>query len=71
MIEIVLSVCMIADPGKCKDVLLSFTSEQQHVTPQQCMAQGMPEIAKFMEGMPNWSIQRFKCQEGPGKYRKA
>ncbi len=59
MIVIVLSVCMIQDAGKCKDINLNFMAE--HVTPQQCMMYGQSEIAKWMEGHPNWRIARWSC----------
>lgn len=59
MIEIVASVCMIANPGACKDVHLSFAEES--VTPQQCFYFGQIELAKWSEGHPNWTIQRWKC----------
>ena len=42
MIEIVLSVCMLADPAKCKDVHLSYAAESTNITPQQCMMNGQP-----------------------------
>jgi hypothetical protein len=61
MIEIVLSVCMLADPAKCKDVHLSYAAESTNITPQQCMMNGQPEIAKWSEGNPNWQIQKWRC----------
>ena len=59
MIEIVLMVCMIDDPAKCKDVRLSYMADA--VTPQQCMMYGQSEIAKWTEGHPTWKIQRWSC----------
>ena len=61
MIEIVLLVCMLADPGKCKDVRLTFAVESITVTPQQCMVNGQTEIAKWAEYNPNWSVQKWRC----------
>lgn len=61
MIEIVLSVCMLADPGRCKDVHLTYMAEAQAITPHSCMMYGQSEIAKWTEGNPNWAIQRWTC----------
>lgn len=61
MIEIVMLVCMLADPAKCKDVHLSYVAESTNVTPQQCMMNGQVEMAKWAEGNPNWAIQRWRC----------
>lgn len=59
MIEIVVSVCLMSAPARCKDVTLSF--EADNVTPFQCMMYGQPEIAKWTEEHPNWSVQRWSC----------
>jgi hypothetical protein len=61
MIEIVLSVCMIDAPERCKDVRLSYMADS--VTPQQCMMYGQAEIAKWFEGHPNWKIMKWTCGE--------
>lgn len=70
MIEIVLSVCMLADPSRCKDVHLSYMAEGQGVTPHQCMLYGQSEIAKWSEGNPNWRLQKWTCGT-PRSYAKA
>jgi hypothetical protein len=59
MIEIVLSVCTIQEPARCKDVHLSYMAE--NVTTSQCMRYGQPEIAKWLESNPKWSVARWKC----------
>ena len=61
MFEIVLSVCLLADPAKCKDVHLSYASEGQALTPHACMVYGQSEIAKWSEGNPNWNVKRWMC----------
>lgn len=61
MIEIILSVCMLADPTKCKDVHLSYVAEGGGITPHSCMMYGQSEITKWAEGNPNWTIQRWTC----------
>lgn len=61
MIELVLSVCFVADPARCKDVRLTYMAEA--ATPQQCMFYGQSEMAKWAEGNPNWRIEKWKCGE--------
>ncbi len=59
MIEILLSVCLIAGPERCKDERLSFIAE--NITPRQCMSTGQIEIAKWTEAHPNWWVKRWSC----------
>ena len=59
MIEIVVAVCMIDEPERCKDVRLTYMAES--VTVQQCMTLGQSEIAKWSEGHPNWRVARWSC----------
>ncbi len=59
MIEIVVAVCMIDEPERCKDVRLTYMAES--VTAHQCMMLGQAEIAKWTEGHPNWRVTRWTC----------
>jgi hypothetical protein len=68
MLELIVSVCLVQDPGRCKDVHLSFIADT--VTPHQCMMNGQIEIAKWTEGHPNWRVMRWTCGR-PGVVAKA
>lgn len=59
MVEIVLSLCLISNPGTCKDVNLTYMAE--NVTPQQCMFYGQAEIAKYLQGHPRWQVKKWRC----------
>ena len=59
MIELVLSVCFIAQPANCKDVSLSFVAD--NMTPYQCMLSGQSAIVRWQEGHPGWRISRWTC----------
>jgi len=59
MLELVLSVCHVADPSRCKDVHLNFAEE--NVTPYQCLMHGQPEIAKWVEFHPDWQVAKWSC----------
>ena len=60
MIELVVSVCLLTDPTKCKDVSLTYSAED--MTPYQCMMMSPQEIAKWSEGHPNWFAKRWSCR---------
>lgn len=59
MIELVLAVCMVGQPAKCRDVYLNFEAES--VTPQQCMMYGQMEMAKWAEEHPDYTITKWRC----------
>lgn len=59
MIELVVAVCLIEDPLRCKDIHLTYMAES--VTPMQCMLQGQSEAAKWLEGHPKWQLKRWSC----------
>jgi hypothetical protein len=59
MIELVVAVCMIDAPSRCKDIHLNFEGET--VTPMQCMMSGQYEMARWAGENPNWAIKAWKC----------
>lgn len=59
MIELILHVCLLAEPDRCEDVKLSFMA--QAVTPHQCMLNGQTEIAKWSAGHPKWGVRKWTC----------
>lgn len=61
MLELLVSVCLISDPTQCKDVNLVYTDEA--LTPMQCMMGAQPEIAKWIEAHPQWTLKRWTCQK--------
>lgn len=62
MIELVLSICLIAEPTRCRDVRLSFA--EPSVTPQSCLMNGQIEIAKWIDSHPTG-----RSQSGPVRGR--
>ncbi len=59
MIELIISVCMFAQPDVCKDVHLTYSAE--NMTPFQCLMRGQPEIAQWANGHPKWQVRRWRC----------
>lgn len=62
MIELVLTVCLLAAEGQCKEVRLSFQDEQQFSTPYGCMIGGQIEITKWNESHPKYFVKRWSCR---------
>jgi hypothetical protein len=60
MIELVLSVCLLDDPSRCKDVALTYSAE--NLTPMQCLMQSPVEISKWTEAHPKWFTKRWTCR---------
>jgi hypothetical protein len=60
MIELFVSVCLLSDPSRCKDVSLVYTTE--NLTPMQCLMGAPAEIAKWSESHPNWVAKRWTCR---------
>ena len=64
MIQLVLQVCLVAEPTKCKEV--TFLGEYNTT---QCMHLAPSVIASFSETHPKWEVRRWKCEEA-GKFAK-
>ena len=60
MLELLVSVCLLSDPTRCKDVSLVYSDER--LTPMQCLMGAQPEIAKWIEAHPQWALRRWTCQ---------
>jgi hypothetical protein len=52
MLELVVTVCLLEDHSRCKEVSLTYMAES--TTPMQCMMLSPVEIAKWTEGHPKW-----------------
>ena len=59
MIEIIVSVCFVLEPKRCKDVNLTFAGD--NITAGQCMFAGQVEMAKWSNSHPNWQVKRWTC----------
>jgi hypothetical protein len=67
MIELALVACLAADLTKCKDVGLVYDTES--LTQMQCMMGAQPEIAKWVDEHPRWTVKRWSCRPA-GKFAK-
>lgn len=55
MLEMILTVCLIDNPARCKDVHLNSAANYS-----QCM-NDQPSMAKWVGDNPNWVIKSWHC----------
>jgi hypothetical protein len=65
MIEIVLTVCALAQPARCEDQHLQYESAGSLT---QCAMGAPPYIAQWIGEHPKWSVAKWRC-EIPGRQR--
>ena len=58
MVDLILTVCLTANPSNCRLEHLYFES---HGSLMQCMLLAPTEIAKWSEGHPRLKVKRWKC----------
>lgn len=59
MTELLLVVCLLAEPAQCRERSLVFTGD---TSPMECMMDAQTELAKWASTHPKLSIQSWKCQ---------
>jgi hypothetical protein len=63
LIELIITVCALAQPGQCEEQHLQFA---QVGSPAQCAMAAPPYIAKWIDEHPKWRAVRWRC-DYPGK----
>lgn len=58
--ELILSICLVASPGTCREEALSVNVEKLQV-PMQCLMTAMPTIAEWSETHPKWKVLKWRC----------
>ncbi|ESW80152.1 hypothetical protein NKH16_15620 [Mesorhizobium sp. M1307] len=58
MVDLILTVCLSANPGNCRDEHLYFESRGSLF---QCMFLAPAEIAKWSQEHPSLKVVRWKC----------
>ncbi len=66
LIELVLTVCTIAQPAACEEQHLQFASS---ISLAQCAMAAPPYIAQWIGEHPRWTPVRWHC-EYPGRSGK-
>jgi len=63
LIELIITVCAVAQPEQCEDQHLQFT---EMTSPKQCVMGAMPYVAQWVGEHPKWRAVRWRC-DYPGK----
>jgi hypothetical protein len=61
MIAIVISACLVGDPGVCRDYRIPLA---HHVSSSNCMTDAQPHFAVWAAQHPGWQIVRWRCASG-------
>ena len=61
LIELVLTVCVLASPDQCEEQHLHFAAE---MSLNQCAMNAQPYIAQWIAEHPKWVAVRWRCEYG-------
>ena len=67
MIEIILTVCAIANPNNCEEKYLQFAWDGSL---RQCMMAAQPYIAQWIGQHPAWFVTKWSCEYPGSRKRK-
>jgi hypothetical protein len=67
LIEIILTVCAIANPSNCEEKDLQYAWEGSI---QQCMMTAQPYIAEWIGQHPAWFVTKWSCDYPGSRKRK-
>ncbi|MBX9925786.1 MAG: hypothetical protein K2Y05_05465 [Hyphomicrobiaceae bacterium] len=59
MLTIVLSACLIADPGQCRDHRIPADNIAD---PTRCVIFAQPHVAKWADENPLWEVKKYACR---------
>jgi hypothetical protein len=59
MIELLFVACLAASPEDCRERSLVFSD----ITPMTCMMGAQPELAKWVNEHPDYTVRSWKCQQ--------
>jgi len=58
MISIVISACLVADPGVCRDHRVPLAAS---VSAKGCLLNAQPHLPRWAEEHPRWQIKSWRC----------
>ena len=56
---LLLSVCLIADPGQCREERINVSADNPN--PFICMRNSQSTLAQWQGEHPAWSIKKWRC----------
>ncbi len=61
MITIIISACLISDPGTCKDYRIPLEAD---IDETKCAYFAPPHFGKWADEHPGWTIKKWRCTPG-------
>ena len=58
MIAIIISACLLSDPGVCRDETIPL---DPGISAVNCMNKAPPHVARWSEEHPEWRVVRWRC----------
>ena len=58
MLAIILSACLVSDPGVCRDYKIQLQEQVDSLT---CAMRAAPYFVPWSEEHPGWQIKRWHC----------
>jgi len=58
MISIIISACLITDPGICRDYRVPLA---MNVGTKGCLYRAQPHLPRWAEEHPKWQIKSWRC----------
>jgi len=59
LVELILTVCSLSQPGQCSDQHLQFVDQGYSL--RQCLAEAQPYMAQWSNSHPNVQIVKWRC----------
>lgn len=61
MYTVIITLCLIASPDKCKEVTRDILEEISMPTPQQCILFSQKALVQEAESNADWRIAKYRC----------
>lgn len=58
MIELIFLACVANTPNSCEEHAMQYIN----ITPMTCLIGAQPQLAKWTNEHPNWTVKSWKCQ---------
>ncbi len=58
MVDLIVTLCLLANPGSCRDKHLLFQSSGSL---NACMREAQPYLATWIQGYPKLRIRSYRC----------
>lgn len=55
---ILMSICLLAEPGRCREERLSFSLSSNPIA---CVVHSQEIIANWQQSHPLWRVDRWRC----------